>query len=89
MPRPGIQLNELLAVTAAPENEMSGIRLAEELGGICEVKGCANMTTRIVYSRYRGAVILCCDAHAHIVLDVDNPECHAICPNCGCEMPVN
>jgi hypothetical protein len=67
----------------------SRIRLADELGGICEVDGCGGMTTSIVYSRSRGSVILCCDAHAYEVADEGHPEYHQTCPNCGCEIPVN
>lgn len=67
----------------------SGIRLADELGGICEVDGCVGMTTSIVYSHIRGAVILCCDAHACGVADEDHPEYRQTCPNCGCEIPIN
>ena len=67
----------------------SRIRLADELGGICEVDGCAGMTTSIVWSRNRAAVILCCDAHVYDVLEEGSPEYHVTCPNCECEMPVN
>ncbi len=67
----------------------SGIRLADELGGICEVDECPAMTTSIVYSSARGEVLLCCEAHAYQVVDEGSPEYHHTCPNCGCEQPIS
>ena len=65
------------------------VRLADELGGICEVGGCDGITTSIVYSRTRRAVILCCNDHAFTVADEGRPEYHHICQNCECELPIN
>lgn len=81
----------MLAVTLdGMENEMAnGIRLADELGGICEADGCVAMTTSIVYDRDKNAVLLCCEQHAEEIMDAAGGEYDSICPNCGCEQPIN
>lgn len=55
----------------------------------CEYEDCEQKATDLVYSRKKNDVLACCEGHAEVVIDEDNPEYHHQCDNCGCGLPIN
>ncbi len=61
----------------------------KDIGGPCEVEGCTNRSTQIVYRAATATLMLACEQHAYDLIDERDPEYHVTCPNCGCDFGVN
>lgn len=55
----------------------------------CEDDNCNEKGTCIAYSRKENKVGVYCDTHGKVVVKYSDPEYTCVCPNCGCNIPVN
>lgn len=57
--------------------------------GACGIDGCKDKADDVVYDRCVKQVVRCCTRHADALLYYDNTEYCQLCPNCGCDIPIN
>lgn len=57
--------------------------------GNCQFPDCSKEAIAIAHDRVRNVVEFYCEAHAEQVADLECPEYHVGCPNCGCGFGVN
>ena len=59
-----------------------------KIEGKCQFEDCDRPAEVIASGRIHGLGCYC-EPHATVVLDEENPEYTAGCPNCGCQFGVN
>lgn len=58
-------------------------------GDKCEVFGCSELASWLVFSREKEVVMKACHHHEDVISDEGDPEYYHVCPNCGCSTGIN